>query len=275
MVTAKSQPKTTAGRTHRFMRSRLWAIAASCVLLAAPATAALRDEIQVYADDINKPGEAGLELHVNTTPRGRTLPDYPGEVTPEHGVRFTPEFSYGLSDRWEAGLYVPALRTPGGKYDVAGAKLRLKWLPIRGDETQGGWFAGTNLELSRQAKKYSESRWSTELRIMLGYRDADWLIGLNPVFGWDLSDGLADGKPDAGFGLKVARGIGGGIALGGEYYAEFGKLAEHLPLNQQDHRFYLVTDVERKPWVFNLGVGRGLTRAADRWTVKLIAELPF
>ena len=250
-------------------------MAAWCVLFAAPAVAALQDEIQVYTDDINKPGKVGLELHVNTTPRGRTTPDYPGEITPEHGVRFTPEFSYGLSDNWEAGLYVPALRTPNGEYDAAGAKLRLKWLPIRGEEAQGGWFAGANLELSRLAKKYSESRWSTELRIMLGYRDSDWLVGLNPVFGWDLSDGLADGKPDVAFGLKVARGIGGGIALGGEYYAELGKLADHLPANQQDHRFYLAADVDRKPWVFNFGVGRGLTSAADRWTIKLIAELPF
>ena len=71
---------------------------------------------------------------------------------------------------------------------------------------------------------------------MLGYRDSDWLVGLNPVFGWDLSDGLADGKPDVAFGLKVARGIASGIALGGEYYAELGKLADHLPANQQDHR---------------------------------------
>ena len=259
----------------RVGRLQIWVIATSWVLLSASAVAALQDEIQVYADDINKSGEMGLELHVNTTPRGRTMPDYPGEITPARGLRFTPEFSYGLSADWEAGLYLPALRAPNGDYDVAGAKLRLKWLPIRGDEALGGWFAGANVELSRLAKKYSESRWSTELRIMLGYRDSDWLVGLNPVFGWDLSDGLADGKPDVAFGLKVSRGIGGGSALGGEYYASLGKLGENVPVHRQDHRFYLVADVSRAPWVFNFGVGRGLTAAADRWTIKLIAELPF
>jgi hypothetical protein len=264
-----------AVRIRRCSRAWTLLLAATWVLLAAPAIAALQDEIQVYTDDINKPREAGLELHVNATPSGRTTPDYPGEVPPARGVRFTPEFSYGLSNDWEAGLYVPALRTPDGNYDVAGAKLRLKWLPVRGDEAQGGWFAGANVELSRLAKKYSESRWTTELRIMLGYRDADWLVGLNPVFGWDLSDGLADGKPDVALGLKVARTVWEGIALGGEYYAEVGKLGDHLPANQQDHRLFVAVDVDRKPWVFNFGVGRGLTAAADRWTVKLIAELPF
>ncbi|MFX5907318.1 hypothetical protein ABTE61_19155, partial [Acinetobacter baumannii] len=65
--------------------------------LALPAAyAAQQDEIQVYTDDINKKGEVGLEVHLNTTPQGRTKPDYPGEITNNHGFRFTPEFSYGL-----------------------------------------------------------------------------------------------------------------------------------------------------------------------------------
>jgi len=152
MITTGSWLRTAAGCIRRFRRNLIWVLVAWCMLLAAPAVAALQDEIQVYTDDINKPGEAGLELHVNTTPRGRTTPDYPGEITPERGVRFTPEFSYGLTDGWEAGFYLPALRTPNGEYDVAGAKLRLKWLPVRGDEARGGWFAGGNLELSRLAK---------------------------------------------------------------------------------------------------------------------------
>jgi hypothetical protein len=240
-----------------------------------PANADLQDEIQVYTDDISKPGEFGIELHVNTTPSGRSVPDYPGEITPQHAFRVTPEFSYGLSRDWEAGLYVPTLRTPAGNYEVAGAKLRMKWLPVRAEEGQAGYFAGANVELSRLAKKFSESRWSTELRIMLGYRGEDWLLGVNPVFGWDLSDGLADGKPDVSFGLKLARDVAAGIALGFEYYAGLGKISENLPANAQDHRLFLAVDVDRKPWVFNLGIGRGLTTAADRWTVKLIAELPF
>jgi len=33
--------------------------------------------------------------------------------------------------------------------------------------------------------------------------------------------------------------------------------------------------VDREPWVFNLGIGKGLTDATDRWTIKAIFELPF
>ena len=79
------------------------------VFAACRAFAALPDEIQVYADDINKPGAAGLELHVNTTPKGTNRPAYPSEITTHHGLRVTPEFSYGLSHDFEAGLYLPTV----------------------------------------------------------------------------------------------------------------------------------------------------------------------
>ena len=42
-----------------------------CAALSLPARAVLPDEIQVYDDSINKPGEFGLELHLNATPAGR------------------------------------------------------------------------------------------------------------------------------------------------------------------------------------------------------------
>jgi hypothetical protein len=60
-----------------------------------------------------------------------------------------------------------------------------------------------------------------------------------------------------------------------EYYAGFGPVDRPLPASQQDHRLYVTVDVDRRPWVLDLGVGYGLTGAADRWTVKLIVEVPL
>lgn len=65
-------------------------MAFALLALAPCARAALPDEIQVYTDDINAPGEFGLELHVNTTPQGRRTPEFANEVTPHHGLRVTP-----------------------------------------------------------------------------------------------------------------------------------------------------------------------------------------
>src|ERR1019366_4636367 len=90
----------------------LFAAGFACAVV--PARAVMIDEIQVYTDDINKPGEFGLELHVNTTPKGRSTPDFPGEITPWHSLRVTPEFSYGLTKHLEAGLYLPYARDAEG-----------------------------------------------------------------------------------------------------------------------------------------------------------------
>jgi hypothetical protein len=242
---------------------------------AGPAVAALPDEIQVYDDAINRAGEFGLELHVNTTPHGRTSPDYPGEIVANRGWRVTPEFSYGVSDSLEAGLYLPFLRDEGGTTHFTGPKLRLKWLPGRVGEGGAGWFYGLNAELSRVGARFEPSRTALELRPILGYRSADWLFVTNPVLGYDLSPGHRGGGPDFSPSLKLTRRVAPGLAAGLEYYAEVGKLTHTLPGAEQAQTLYLVMDVDRAPWVFNLGIGGGLNAATDRWTLKAIFELPF
>ena len=238
------------------------------------AAAALSDEIQVYTDDINAPGERGLELHVNGTPKGRSVPEYPGEVVPNHGLRMTPEFSYGITTTWEAGLYLPVNLDSAGRGELAGAKLRLKWLPVKGGE-EGGWFFGANAELSRLREKYSESRDGLELRIMGGYRAGEWLLAVNPVFGWDLSSGFRKGTPGLSLGVKAMRNVNEHVALGAEYYSDLGTTSRILPAAQQANTLYAVIDVDMKGWGFNFGVGRGLTSAADRYAIKAILEIPF
>jgi hypothetical protein len=236
---------------------------------------AISDEIQVYTDDINKPGEYGLELHMNTTPAGRSTPDYPGDSIPRHGFRLTPEFSYGLSRDVELGLYLPMVRDADGSLSASGVKLRLKWLPVRPAEDSAGWYAGVNFELARVDTRYSEVPLSSEVRMIGGYRAENWLVGVNPILGFDLSPGYRNGGPDFTLALKAVRDVLPGIALGAEYYTSVGILNHPLPHGLQEHTVYLVMDFDRKPWIFNVGVGRGLTGATDQWTVKAIFEVPF
>ena len=258
------------------MRSALIAAVCCCIAtLSAPTQAALSDEIQVYTDDINAPGAFGLELHVNATPKGRQVPDYPGESVPHHGLRVTPELSYGLTPTLEAGLYLPTNRDANGRFEMAGAKLRLKWLPLRPEEGASGWFLGANGELSRVKKRFSESRTSFELRLMGGYRQEAWLLAFNPVFGWNLSDGLRSGTPDLSLGTQILRTVAEGFALGLEYYSEFGTTSRALPWSQQSNILFAAMNLSRKGWDFNFGVGWGLTRSADGLTVKAIVGFPF
>ena len=74
-----------------------------------------QDEIQVYDNSIDKQGEWGLELNVNSKPSGRSVPDYPGEVPPAHALPSTPELSYGLGHGVETGLYLPSIVNAEGQ----------------------------------------------------------------------------------------------------------------------------------------------------------------
>jgi hypothetical protein len=255
------------------MRAALVFSAAIAAAAVQPAFA-ITDEIQVYTDEINEAGERGLELHLNTTPRGRKTPQYAGDLPPNHGTRITPEFSLGLGHNLEAGLYVPAAFDARGDLYGGGLKLRLKWLPVHGSEEVGGWYFGANQEVSNLTTKFSDAHLSTELRVIGGYRAKDWLIGVNPVLGWGLSSGFR-GSPEASIAVKAVHNVAPGIAMGGEYYNTVGTLANHLPGDQQERSFFLVMDFDRKPWVFNVGIGHGLTAASDNWTVKAIFEIPF
>ncbi len=244
------------------------------MLLGATGTAhAIEEEIQVYIDDINAPGEYGLETHINTTPRGRKTPDYPGDVPPYRGLRITPEFSRGLTQTLEAGWYVLSTTDPDGNPHYGGTKLRLKWLPVH-DPENGGWYFGTNHELSALRPAYSESRNRYELRIIGGYRGPNWLLGANAIPSWGLDSGQR-GSPDMTYAYKAVRDIGGGFSVGAEYYNDVGTLANRLPGELQGRTLYLITEVERPSWSLNFGLGHGLTPATDNWTIKAIVGFGF
>ena len=252
---------------------RLAVLALSALPAAAPAV--LPDEIQVYTDDLEKPGETGVELHVNTTPRGRTVPNFPGEVVPDHGLRLTPEISRGINRDMDWGLYLPFVREAEGNVRFAGPKLRFKWLPLRPTEGGAGWFGGVNLEYAMLGRGFEPGTRALELRPILGYRNRDWLLSLNPILAWQLNGPERGGSPEFTPAFKLARAVAPGTALGVETYSDLGRLNEHLPHEAQAHTMFFTLDHEAKTWGLNFGVGRGLTSAADRWTIKAIVSLPL
>lgn len=225
--------------------------------------AALPDEIQVYTDDLERPGERGIELHVNTTPSGRSTPDYPGEATPWHGLRATPEVSWGLGHDMDWGLYLPFVRTADGAMFFTGPKFRLKWMPLLPVEGRG-WFAGINGELAFVQRRFEEARRVGEIRPILGYRSPGWLVAVNPTVEFDLA-GEQKGVVFFSPGAKAGRSLSDRLMLGVEYYGDFGRASHFAPRAEQAHTLYFVVDT---PGV-NFGVGRGFD-AADRWTVKAI-----
>ena len=270
-----SPTRATFNRHHTVL-TRLSRSLALGILLAFsfPLQASLLDEIQVYTDDLNAPGEFGAEIHINTTPKGLTAPSYPGEAVNHRGIRVTPELSWGLTPSFEAGLYLPVTRTGDGVLYGAGLKLRAKWLPLKAGP-DGGWFAGINTELGQLKQPFSESARALEVRTILGWKNNDWLLATNPIFGWDVSPGHMHRTPDFTLAVKAARRVSASSSLGLEYYSGMGRLNQRLPPGQQDNTLYIAWDYEGAPFSFNLGLGRGLTGASDAWTLKSIIEVPW
>lgn len=244
-------------------------------LLALPARAELKDAFQVHTDKISESGQFGMDLHLNATLRGRSTPDYPGEVVPHHGRRFTTGFAYGLATNWEAGLSLPSSRDAAGHLQAAGIKLSLKWLPVRPADGESGWFLGANAELARLKRCFSESRSGAELLLMAGWRNAEWMLAVNPKFGWNLSDGLRSRTPDFSLGAKVARTVTPDVSVGVELFSELGTIRRILPSSEQGHVLFATVDARVGGWELNLGVGRGLTKSADDLTLKAMVGVPF
>ena len=265
----------TQGTVQRLrgIAARGFAAMASAALAAAPAEAANQDEIQVYDNAIEKPGEFGLDLHLNATPSGREFQFYPGEITNAHGVRVTPEFSYGIAKDLELGFYLDTQKDGDDTYYVAGTKYRLKWMPLQPDDNSG-YFAGANIEYGIIVHRFSQSSETLELRLIDGYRSENWLVAFNPIFDWNLSNGIASGDPDLTAALKVTYKIMDGVRAGVEYYGELGKITHFSAWEQQDQRIYAVVDFDLKPFELNFGIGAGLTRASDALTIKTIWSVP-
>lgn len=244
-------------------------------LYARTAHADLTDEIQVYDDSINKRGQLGLELHLNTTLDGRSTPEWPGEIPPNHGFRTTMEWSYGLTDTLEAGLYLPIVHNSTGSTYFPGPRFRLKWIPHRPEEGGSGMFYGLNVEVSAVNERFEQGRPAVEFRPIVGYRSPLWLVSFNPVIDETYRSRYVSDRPDFNPGLKIARTVAKDTALGLEYYNDFGSVGDFAPPHKQDQQLFAAIDVTGGPLPFNFGIGHGLNAASDKLTLKAIFEVPL
>jgi hypothetical protein len=125
------------------------------------------------------------------------------------------------------------------------------------------------------AERFERDRRTMEARPMLGWRDHDWLVALNPTLDIALAGPDKNQPPDFAPSIKVSRAVTEWAALGLEYYTDLGPVTDIKPYAQQMRSLYVATDIDRPPWVFNFGVGRGFGEASDAWTVKMIFEIPI
>jgi len=251
-------------------RATLWL--AFIALCCGHPAAAQTDEIQVYDAVIADEGQVDVELHNNFTPEGRKTAATPGGIVPNHALNGVPEFAYGVTDWFEAGLYLPVYTlTAGGRALLDSTKLRALFVsPWAGQRT---FFYGINFELSYNAGHWEPTRLSGEIRLIAGLHLGDWDLIVNPILDTDFH---GTGKLDFAPSARIAYNFSPVWALSLEQYADFGQLDALHAAGQRAQTLFAVVDYKQEDTGnIEFGIGHGFTAASDDVVLKLILGVDF
>ena len=236
----------------------------------APTQARAADEIQVYNADIAQVGQWTFQQHLNYTWVGLTQPDFPGGLISNHSLQGTPELAYGVTDWWEVGFYAPFAVTSGAQFLSNAGKIRNLFVVPNAEKRD--FFYGINFELSYETPPFAQTRYALEIRPIIGTRSKEWELIVNPIV--DVGFGTA-GQAIFAPAARFARNLGQDRFIGIEYYGDWGPIGNFLPLSQQSHQLYAVTDFKMDKWDIELGIGYGLTSGSDRLITKAIIGYAF
>jgi hypothetical protein len=224
------------------------------------------DEIQVYDASISKPGVVNLTWHNNYTFSGRTVPDFPGGLVPDHLLNGVTEWAYGVTPWFEAGLYLPLYSIePDGGIRFNGTKLRA--LFVSPDADRRTFFYGVNFEFSYNAVRWDPKRFTSEIRPIIGWHLGKFDLIFNPILD-NSYEGLS--RLDFAPASRVAYHVTGTFSVAAEEYDDFGPLRRFQPSSQQSHQFFAVIDYTGQPVSIETGLGWGLTPGSDNLVMKLM-----
>lgn len=246
---------------------RLWTVAIIALAIAVPRGASAQtDEIQVYDGGLAAPGIFNLTWHNNFTPRGIDTVPFPGGVVADRSFNGVTEWAYGVTDWFEAGLYLPLYTHDKNLgWGIDGGKLRALFAVPHADDRR--FFYGANFEFSFNAKRWDGTRFTSEVRPIVGWHLKPWDVIINPIV-----DTAYDGLGNLEFvpAVRVAYNFANGWALAGEEYADYGRFNEWAPRAEQVHQLYGVVDHTFGSVDVEAGIGVGLTDATDRVTFKVL-----
>ena len=224
------------------------------------------DEIQVYDGGLAAPGVFNLTWHNNFTPSGLATPAFKGAVVADRSWNGVPEWAYGVTPWFEAGLYMPLYsRDEHSGFGLDGFKLRTLFAVPHADDRR--FFYGANFEFSVNARRWDQTRFTSEIRPIVGWHVRPFDIIVNPIL-----DTAYDGFRNLEFvpAARVAYNASPAWAVAVEEYDDFGPLHGFATPGNQVHQLYAVVDRNGGPFDVEAGIGFGLTHASDGVTLKLI-----
>src|SRR6202165_5437727 len=149
------------------LRRRLCLLGCAVLWIARGQPAKAVDEIQVYNAGIAAVGQFTIQQHLNYIGVGLKDTPFPGGLVSHHSIYGTPEFSYGVTDWWEVGLYLPfAIQDRQFLSD----SFKLRSLFVSPSAEHRSFFYGVNFEFSNTTPQFSQTRFAMEIRPILGIR---------------------------------------------------------------------------------------------------------
>ena len=128
-------------------------------------------------------------------------------------------------------------------------------------------FYGVNFEFSYNARQWNTTRFTSEIRPIIGWHLHPVDIIINPIF--DTSyDGV--GNLDFAPATRIAWNVSQKLAVALEEYDDFGPIHQLYSGAEQAHQLYAVIDRTTRFMDIEAGIGLGLTDATDKFTLKLI-----
>ena len=223
-------------------------------------------EFQVYDADLVPKGGWEIDFHISHIQKGTTTSEQ--SVLPTDGqTHLAIEITRGYAEEFELGGYALFARRSDGALDYAGVRLRPRF------KAPAAWNVPVGLSLSFEfgwpKTRYEANSSTLEIRPIIDKSIGRWYFGINPLIthalrGPDASGGL-EFEPAARIAVDL---ISDQLKVGVQYFGAMGPLREFLPPSQQTH--FLHPNAEfalGKDLVLNLGVGIGLTDAAEKLIV--------
>ena len=255
------------------MRAAAKLLLMSGLLFAEQIAWAAPEEIQVYMDEMDAPGQWGLDMHVNDVSSSGSNVLYPGQLPASHLLRVTPEWSYGLTPYLELGAYwLTADSAAHGGEQWLGEKARIKFIaPKAPGQT---WFWGANLEVGKTSSLMDINPWNGELKLILGDRPGNWEFATNLNFDRALEGPYIQPtmiELDDRISYKVSDSWRAGV----EAYNQLGAVNVYAPFGDYSQMLYAVADTSWHHWDLNIGLGHGFSTVSDHWVLKMIIGVPL
>jgi len=230
-------------------------------------------EIQVYPSETVARGQLMLELHSNFTFEGeKQVVD--GVRPTEHALHETIELTYGFTSWLETGFYVFTSARSGEGWQWVGDHVRPR---VRAPESWH-WPLGASLsmEFGYQRRVYSPDTWAWEIRPIIDKQLGRWYLSFNPVVDKAVHGVNAGRGFEFSPNFKASYAVTRVATIGIEYYGALGPVTGFDSGPQQQHQIVPTLDLNVSPdWELNFGAGFGVTRATDRFLLKMVIGRRF